>query len=213
MTTDMRSGGVYTFRAQGQIYHNVRSFGKEEGTEPRHLELYFHDDDPSLELRYRRCREECLRKDKEVIDRLVAIMRGNPYSEHFRTMGAVDNLEDYHVELNLDQRLDQRTYNVPITSEVAVVWIEGSERHGQFEHSVVLQGKDRSIHDIRSYHGCYDALSYPLFFPRGELGWHNCIPKVGVTAEQVNAAREDRKARAGGEDLGTLSNAFIYYLF
>ena len=31
--------------------------------------------------------------------------------------------------------------------------------------------------------------------------------------EQVNAAREDRKARAGGEDLGTLSNAFIYYLF
>ena len=78
MTTDMRNGGVFTFRAHGQIYDNVRSFGKEEGTEPRHLELYFHDDDPSLELRYRRCREECLRKDKEVIDRLVAIMRGNP---------------------------------------------------------------------------------------------------------------------------------------
>ena len=111
--------------------------------------------------------------------------------------------------LNLDQRLDQRTYNVPITSDVAAVWIEASERHGQFEHSVVLQGKDRSIHDIRSYNGCYDALSYPLFFPSGELGWHNCIPKVGVTAEQVNAAREVRKARASGEDLGTLSNTYI----
>jgi len=47
----------------------------------------------------------------------------------------------------------------------------------------------------------------------GELGWHNYIPKVGVLMEQVNAAREDRKARAGGEDLGTLSNTFIYYLF
>ena len=99
-----------------------------------------------------------LRKDKEVIDRLVAIMRGNPYSEHFRTLGVVDDLEDYHVELNLDQRLDQRTYNVPTTSEVAAVWIEGSEHHGQLEHSVILQGKDRSIHGIRSYHGCYDAL-------------------------------------------------------
>jgi len=138
-------------------------------------------------------------------------MRGNPYSEHFRTLGAVDDLEDYHVELNLDQRLDQRTYNVPITSEVAAVWIEGSERHGQFEHSVGLQGKDKSIHGIRSYHGYYDALPYPLFFPKGELGWHNCIPKVGVTADQVNAARELRKARAGGEDLGTLSNAYIYF--
>ena len=65
-------------------------------------------------------------------------MRGNPYSEHLRTMDAVDDLDDYRVELNLDQRLDQRTYNVPITSEVAAVWIEGSEHHGQFEHSVVL---------------------------------------------------------------------------
>ncbi|KAG2569609.1 hypothetical protein PVAP13_7NG431550 [Panicum virgatum] len=144
-------------------------------------------------------------------------MHGNPYSEHLRTMGTVDYLDDYRVELNLDQRLDQRTYNVPLTSEVAAVWIEGSERHGQFENSVVLQGKDRSIHGIRSYHGCYDALSYPVFFPRGELGWHNYIPKVGVSMEQVNAALEDRKARAGGEDLGSPGNLCVsvrdYYCY
>jgi hypothetical protein len=42
----------------------------------------------------------------------------------------------------------------------------------------MLHGKDRSSHGIRSYQGCYDALSYPLFFPRGELGWHANIPKV-----------------------------------
>jgi hypothetical protein len=117
-------------------------------------------------------------------------------------MGAIENMDDYRVELNLDQR----SYNVLTTSEVAVVWIEGSEQRGQFQHSVVLQGKDRSVHGIRSYHGCYDALSYPLFFPRGELGWHNCIPKVGVTMAEVDAARAIRKARVesdGGNDLGT----------
>jgi hypothetical protein len=48
------------------------------------------------------------------------------------------------------------------------------------------------------YHGCYDPLSYPLFFPRGEFGWHNCIPKVGVTEAQVNRARAIRKQRAQG---------------
>ena len=138
MTTNMRNGGVYTFHAHGQMYHNVRSFGKEEGTEPRHLELYFYDDDPSLEHRYRRCREECLIKDKEVIERLVGILQGNPYSEHLRSMGHVEDVEDYHVALNLDQQLDQRTYNVPLTSEVAAVWIEGSELLGQFKHSVLL---------------------------------------------------------------------------
>jgi hypothetical protein len=80
-----------------------------------------------------------------------------------------------------------------LTSEVAVVWVEGSERLGQFEHSVLLQGKDRSIHSIRSYNACYDPLSYPLFFPRGELGCHNCIPKVGVTMAQVERARAIHK--------------------
>jgi len=55
-TTSMRNSGIYTFRAHGQIYHNV--FGREDGKEPRYLELYFYDDDPSLDHRYRRCCEE-----------------------------------------------------------------------------------------------------------------------------------------------------------
>ncbi|RCV30729.1 hypothetical protein SETIT_6G118500v2, partial [Setaria italica] len=50
--------------------------------------------------------------------------------------------------------------------------------------------KDRSIHGIRSYHGCYDALSYPLFFPRGELEWHNCIPKVGSAGNKCVSMRD-----------------------
>jgi len=86
-TASIKKSGIYTFHAHGQIYHNIRSFGKEEGKEPRHLELYFYDDDPSLEHRYRRCREEKCQKDKEVIKRLVAILRDNPYSQHLRSVG------------------------------------------------------------------------------------------------------------------------------
>ncbi|KAL5647568.1 hypothetical protein ACJX0J_041923, partial [Zea mays] len=178
MTTNVRDSGIYTFRAQGTMYHNIKSFGREGGAEHKHLELYFYDDDPNLEHRYRKCREECQQKDKDVIKQLVGILRENPYSEHLRSMGHVENLDDYHITLNLDQTLNQKTYNTPLTSEVAAVWIEGSERRGQFSKSVMLHGKDKSSHDIRSYHGCYDALSYPLFFPRGELGWHTNIPKI-----------------------------------
>ncbi|RCV43462.1 hypothetical protein SETIT_9G296200v2 [Setaria italica] len=221
VTTDMRNCGIYTFCAHGQIYHNIRSFGKEDGHEPGHLELYFYDDDPSLEHRLRKYREKFAQEDREVIRRLKDILHGiNPYSENLRSMGHVDNLEDYHVELNLDQRLDHRTYNVPLTSEVAAVWIEGSEHRSQFDNSVVLQGKDRSIHGIRSYHGCYDALSYPLFFPRGELEWHNCIPKVGMTVAEVNKAQAICKARVDGggdDDAGSARNKYVsvhdYYCY
>jgi hypothetical protein len=176
------------------MYHNIQSFGRQEGTQPKHLELYFYDDDPSLEHRYRSCRKKHYEKDKEVIERLVGILRGNPYSNQLRTMGQIGQIDDYCVTLNLDQKMDQRVYNVPINSEVAAVWIEGSERHGQFQHSVILQGKNRQMYGIRSYNGCYDPLSYPVFFPRGELGWHIDIPKANVSMEEVMAARALRKA-------------------
>ncbi|AQK55656.1 hypothetical protein ZEAMMB73_Zm00001d051971 [Zea mays] len=193
--------GIYTFRAHGMMYHNLRSFSREVGAEHKHLELYFYDDDPSLEHRYRKCRQEQLEKDKAVIKQLVDILKGNPYSEHLRSMGHVDNIEDYHIALNLDQTLNQKLYNVPITSEVAAVWIEGSERRGQFSNSVMLHGKDRSSHGIRSYHGCYDALSYPLFFPKGELGWHANIPKSNVSMDEVDAYRDQhRRSDANNDD-------------
>jgi len=105
-TTSRKNSGIYTFHAHGQIYHNIRSFGREECKEPRHLELYFYDDDPNLEHRYRRCREEKCQKDKEVIERLVAVLRDNSYSQQLRSLGQADHLEDYRVTLNLDQTLD-----------------------------------------------------------------------------------------------------------
>ncbi|ONM33246.1 hypothetical protein ZEAMMB73_Zm00001d041563 [Zea mays] len=203
MTTNVRDSGIYTFRAQGMMYHNIKSFGREGGAEHKHLELYFYDDDPSLEHRYRKCCADQLQRDKEVIRQIVGILHGNPYSEHLRSMGHVENLDDYYIALNLDQTLNQKTYNAPLTSEVAAVWIEGSERRGQFSKSVMLHGKDRSNHGICSYHGCYDALSYPLFFPKGELGWHANIPKVGVSMDEVDAYRAiHRASNANDEDAG-----------
>ncbi|WVZ94335.1 hypothetical protein U9M48_040238 [Paspalum notatum var. saurae] len=202
MTTNMKECGIYTFRAHGMLYHNMRSFGKKGGSEHKRLELYFYDDDPSLEHRYRKYRKERPEKDKEVIEQLVRILRGNPYSEHLRRMGQAENLDDWHIEFNQDQSLDQKTYNTHITSEVAAVWVEGSERRDQFSKSVMLHGKDRSNHGIRSYHGCYDALSYPLFFPRGELGCHANIPKADKTMAEVEAYRATHRKRDQHDDDG-----------
>ncbi|RCV15867.1 hypothetical protein SETIT_3G092500v2 [Setaria italica] len=120
--------------------------------DPKHLELYFYDDDPSLEHQYRCCREEKYKQDK-----------------HFRSLGQNEKLDDYRLILNLDQRLDQKPYNAPITLEVAVVWIKGNERRNTFDKNVILHGNNNEIQGIKSYYGCYDPLSYPLFFPRAEL--------------------------------------------
>jgi hypothetical protein len=82
------------------MYHNIRSFGKQDGLEGSQLELYFFDDDLSLEHRYRSCRKEQCAKDKEVITHLVNILLDNPYSEHLRIMGQVEDIEEYCITLN-----------------------------------------------------------------------------------------------------------------
>jgi hypothetical protein len=186
--TNMRSG-VYTFRANGSMYHNVHSFGP--GSRPEHLQLYFYDDDPSLTHR----KEATKQLDQEVVHTLTNIMKGNPYSEQLRSLGAHrDNLEDYRIELNTDQKLDQRRYNLPISSEVAAIWVEGSDLANRFKRSITLYGNNNERYNIQPTQGCYDPLSYPLFFPKGELGWHPNLPKRDVpwhVAQLPRAGRND----------------------
>ncbi|EEC75756.1 hypothetical protein OsI_12651 [Oryza sativa Indica Group] len=118
------------------------------------------------------------------------VLRNNPYSETFRSLGQANDLTNYRVTLNLDYRLDQRRYNVPVTTEVAAVWVEGNERR-KFEPSVTIYGNDRTRKSIQPFYGCYDSLSYPLFFPRGESGWHQGLPKDKITMEDANARNGD----------------------
>lgn len=72
------------------------------------------------------------------------------------------------------------------------MWAEGSEVRKNFECSIVLYGNNKQKYGIQSYHASYDPLSYPLFFPRGEVGWHTGIPKYGISVDTVNAAHAAR---------------------
>ncbi|RCV05919.1 hypothetical protein SETIT_1G121300v2 [Setaria italica] len=190
------------YSTKTKVIHDLQSIKQPTNMkeDPKHLELYFYDDDPSLEHRYRYCRKEMYEQDKHVLLIITNTLRNNPYSEQFRTLGQEENIEEYRVMLNLDQRLDQRTYNAPITSEVAAVWVEGNERRNTFDKNVILHGNNNEIQGIRSYAGCYDPLSYPLFFPRGELGWHADIPKVGITTEDVKKARANKNNKNNDPD-------------
>ncbi|XP_044386769.1 uncharacterized protein [Triticum aestivum] len=177
--TNMKSG-VYTFRAHGTIYHNVHSFGP--SSRPEHLQLYFYDDDPTLTHRKAATKQ----LDQDVVKKIVDILKENPYSQQFRSLGAhKDNLDDYRINLNTDKRLDQRVYNRPLSSEVAAIWVEGTDLAKRFDRRITLYGNNNERHSIRVSSGAYDPLSYPLFYPRGELGWHPKLPKRNVPWEAV----------------------------
>ncbi|KAL6873446.1 hypothetical protein ACP4OV_013528 [Aristida adscensionis] len=164
--------GVYTFRAQGQIYHRLDQLVPEEDG-PKHLQLYFYDTDADLQQRFRHSPN----LDKGLIRKLVNILSSNPYAQIFRSLGSIPNLDEYRIELNTDIGLDQRVYNAPTASQVAAIWVEGNDPQSHFERGIMVYGKSGQRQYIKAYHGCYDPLSYPLFFPNGEIGWNLNIPK------------------------------------
>ena len=163
--------GVYTFRACGGLYHALDDLESGDNG-PRHLQLYIYDTDENLFHRVKRSPN--LRLD--LIRKILAILEHNPYAQVFKSLGAVPNLDEYRISLNTDIKLDQRRYNAPTTSQVAAIWVEGSDPQKTFDRSVIMYGKGERPLYIRAYYGCYDPLSYPLFFPRGEIGWNRWMP-------------------------------------
>ncbi|XP_066381900.1 uncharacterized protein [Miscanthus floridulus] len=57
--------------------------------------------------------------------------------------------------------------------QVAAIWMDGNDPQHRFERSIIIYGHENHPHYIRAYHGCYDPLAYPLFYPNGETGWED----------------------------------------
>ncbi|XP_071685017.1 uncharacterized protein [Lolium perenne] len=172
---------------------------------PRHLQLYFYDTDETLEHRVKRSPD----LDINIIRAILEILKDNPYVKTFKSCGSVPNLEEYRISLNTDIRLDQRRYNVPTASQVAAMWVEGSDPQNTFDRQVVVHGKgDRPIF-IRAYYGCYDPLAYPLFFPRGETGWNRRIPYEIPRKVTQQGDKEDDTEREPLQGLDQSSNVHL----
>jgi hypothetical protein len=165
--------GVYTFCACGGLYHALDDLAPADNG-PRHLQLYIYDTDENLFHRAKKSPDLNI----DVIRKIVGILERNPYAQVFKSLGSVPNLDEYRISLNTDINLDQRRYNAPTTSQVAAIWVEGSDPQNCFGRSVVVHARGDKPLYIKAYYGCYDPLSYPLFFPHGETGWNRWMPYV-----------------------------------
>lgn len=70
--------GVYTFRAQGQMYHCIDQL-QPGGNGERHLQLYFYDTDENLA--HRVLRSPGL--DINIVRKILTILANNPYVHTF----------------------------------------------------------------------------------------------------------------------------------
>jgi hypothetical protein len=62
-----------------------------------------------------------------VIRTVLRLLEDNTYARVFRSLGNIANLDEYRIELNTDIGVNQRRYKAPTVSQVAAIWVEGSD--------------------------------------------------------------------------------------
>ena len=170
--------GVYTFRACGGLYHALDGLVPADNG-PRHLQLYIYDTDQDLV--HRAMRSPDLNID--LIRKILRILERNPYAQVLKSLGSVPNLDEYRISLNTDINLDQRRYNAPTTSQVAAIWVEGSDPKNCFDRSVVVHGKKETApyileHTMGATTHCHIHYSPHMGRLVGIVGCHMLAPSM-----------------------------------
>jgi len=121
--------------------------------------------------------------NKDVLDEDIIIAtknmldNNNHYAQKFRM--ARDKLQssivsDLKLKLIYDWQSDGRLYNLPNTTEVAVL-IVGDEHTGN-HRDIIIEKQTGLLKRINELHPAYLLLQYPLLYPRGEDGYRPDIP-------------------------------------
>mgnify|MGYP003502413486 FL=1 len=87
-------------------------------------------------------------------------------------LAAIEGRSVSVVKMSLLEGQDRRRYNLPSHKEVAVVFV-GEDGAPPASREVVIYPRGHPLKIISSMSANLDPMVYPLFFPRGDAGWHN----------------------------------------
>ncbi|KAH7853445.1 hypothetical protein Vadar_002482 [Vaccinium darrowii] len=159
--------GVYTFRAQGTIYHRIGSLLPYSDQRPRYLQLYIYDTDHEVEHRM----SETSGLRRHIVEKLKHILDAyNPFVQNFRQLAQYPDIQDYKLIIK-EQPVDRRQYDLPTASQVAAIIVGGDEAALIKGRDIVIQSIGGNLLNIQDITGFYDPMQYPLLLPHGTYGW------------------------------------------
>ncbi|CAD6937370.1 unnamed protein product, partial [Tilletia laevis] len=178
--------GVYTFKIQGQVYHQAGSlaFSSPNGR-PCYAQTYFVQTDPDSEIGTRidgAARQQEI--DRVTVERVQEeLYNNNPYASFLRTAAetlspAEDEGADTAIRIIDPGRIggaDPRTYNRPRASEIAALILHDAHTAPR-GRDIIFYYKDGPLHRICELHPAFLPLRFPLLIPYGHFGWYPYIP-------------------------------------
>ena len=182
------TGGIYTYRIHGSMYHRLGLLLPEPGQQPDFSQLYFYDTGHEVNNQL-----HCMNKlDKHTVMMLQGMIRSlNRLYGFFKQAldeqtlvdcsGPMIQLPGQNVAMHIVEKpeMDLRCYNRPSLSEIAVILPD--EGSGARDIRVLVRGG--GIQAILELHPDYSPLAYVLLFPTGSpAGWHPNMMQSGPNA-------------------------------
>ncbi|OAD68801.1 hypothetical protein PHYBLDRAFT_150391 [Phycomyces blakesleeanus NRRL 1555(-)] len=164
--------GAYNFWIHGTICHRIGSIlpvTESDITHTKFAKIYIYDSAAQIDQR----QYHSSQLERSVLEKIQSIlMETNPFVHLFRTMNQISWEKRQSIDLTLhlvaEGPQDQRWYNAPTASEIAVLIMNNEEGTSR---DIVLHTRANFQQNINEYHQSYDALHYVLLFPHGEDGW------------------------------------------
>ena len=137
--------------------------------------MYIYDSDPVQQAQRRMTFHHGNMNDRtlQCLQYLLHHVQNPYYVTLLTARERIQNHEDISLQLKtIDApHRDQRRYNRPTASEVAVILPDtGHDRINPRE--IILKTRHGALQQISELHSGYLPLRYPLLFPYGEQGWH-----------------------------------------
>jgi len=82
----------------------------------------------------------------------------------------IEEQKEISIRLHVNLQQDQRTHNLPIVEEIAVIIPEEGVHHTVDNRDVVLRARERQLEQISQNSPSYNTLHYVLLFLKGENG-------------------------------------------
>lgn len=193
LTGEQGAGGPYVFKIMGELRHQTGAL-QPVGDEPRrYAQLWIFDSTiDATEIRMQRTENQAC--DRELMQKLAEMIQDNHFyaplykAAHQRMID--EGAQRVSLRVVQDRRRDPRTYNKPVTDEIALI-VPNAHTHGGDLRDIVLHLNDGGLRRISQCHPAYLCLHYVLLFVQGEHGFTPGIPFAGPDWQPNNQAADE----------------------
>ncbi|CAN1164820.1 hypothetical protein LINPERPRIM_LOCUS33398 [Linum perenne] len=160
----INSRGPYSLILCGENYHFMGSLLPPNGQRPRYSQLYVHDPNSEVNERISQFPAAESKLRSSLIQQLQDML--DQYNEHPQN-------KDLRLRITGQRIPNGKQYELPSGVELAGL-IPGDFEPNHEDRDIIVNNCNSGLQRITSLHPLFDSLHFPLLFPYGNDGFHNC---------------------------------------